>query len=415
MDTTEKTLKKEVGNWVSGDRFWDRAVEMQTLEELLHDGAHVLLVAPRRVGKTSLMHEAARRLEDRYHCLFVDLQKGGSAADAVVELSLATRAVRGLWDRTREVFRSALGTVAGKVEEVELAEVSLKLRETLGANWQARAERLFDSLAKADREVVIFFDELPILVNRVLKGEGDVVTPRGRADADAFISFLRAMSLAHQGRIRMVVAGSIGLEPVLASAGLSATLNTFTALHLDPWEPQVAVEALWALGRGYDLVFEEGAAEAMVARLGSCVPHHVQMFFAYALEDARRRGVLRCSVEDVGHVYERRMLSSRGHAELSHMEERLKLVLTRADLPLAIDLLTEAAVAGALTVEAARLLAARHAVEDPGTSLRVTLGLLEHDGYLYRTGEGHRFLSGLLRDWWKARFQLTYRPPTDET
>jgi len=43
-------LKREVGNWVSGDKFWGREVEIQSFTELLDEGANILLTAPRRTG-----------------------------------------------------------------------------------------------------------------------------------------------------------------------------------------------------------------------------------------------------------------------------------------------------------------------------------------------------------------------------
>ena len=90
-----KKLKKEVGNWVAGEeRFWDREAEIPQLVELLDSGAHVLVVAPRRVGKTSLMREVARRIDARFTCLFIDLQKAQSPADAMAELAFATRPLR---------------------------------------------------------------------------------------------------------------------------------------------------------------------------------------------------------------------------------------------------------------------------------------------------------------------------------
>ena len=39
--------------------------------------------------------------------------------------------------------------------------------------------------------VVLAIDELPILVNRLLKGDTDHVTPEGRVLADTFLSWLR--------------------------------------------------------------------------------------------------------------------------------------------------------------------------------------------------------------------------------
>jgi hypothetical protein len=81
----QPTLKRATGNWVVGDRFWDREVELKLFMERLEEGAYLLLTAPRRIGKTSLMKEAARQLRERYLCLYVDLQKAWTSADAIVE------------------------------------------------------------------------------------------------------------------------------------------------------------------------------------------------------------------------------------------------------------------------------------------------------------------------------------------
>ena len=38
------------------------------------------------------------------------------------------------------------------------------------------------------------------------------------------------------------------------------------------------------------------------------------------------------------------------------------------------------------------------------------LRVLEHDGYLERDGDGYRFVSRLVRDWWKNRHSFGYTP-----
>ncbi len=82
-----RKLKQAYGNWVEGDRFWDRESDTKLLIDKLDEGAHILLVAQRRMGKTSIMKEIKRQLNGRYTCLFVDLQKASFAEDAIVEIS----------------------------------------------------------------------------------------------------------------------------------------------------------------------------------------------------------------------------------------------------------------------------------------------------------------------------------------
>ena len=112
---------------------------MEQLIEYLDEEANILIIAPRRIGKTSLMREASRRLSNRFLCLQVDLQKAHTAADAVVELSIAAKPHRSLWGKVAGVFSSIFGQVTEKIEAIELDEVKISLRSSLNSgNWQAK-------------------------------------------------------------------------------------------------------------------------------------------------------------------------------------------------------------------------------------------------------------------------------------
>ena len=52
-------MKMGMGKVVTGEGFWDREEEKKLLVQRIKEGAHVLLVAQRRMGKTSLMAEVA--------------------------------------------------------------------------------------------------------------------------------------------------------------------------------------------------------------------------------------------------------------------------------------------------------------------------------------------------------------------
>ncbi len=412
-------LKRALGNWVEGDRFWDREAELELLLEYLEEGAHLLIVAPRRVGKTSLVREAGRRLEERFICLQVDLQKSHSPADAIVELSIATRPHGSLWQKTRGVFSNVLGKASEVVESLQLDDLTVTLRSGVTAgDWQAKGDRLFEILAAGEQGVVVFLDEMPILVSRILHGDDFQITPDRRRVTDAFMSWLRDNCIRHRGRVRVVVTGSIGMEPLLRRAGLSATLNVLTPFELGPWDRETAAGCLEALANGYGLEFQTEAVEALLDHLGVCIPHHVQLFFDNLCRTAKRRKLTSIAPDMVDEVYETNMLSIRGHAELSHLEERLKQVLGPHLYPLALDLLTEAAVALELTPSSALRLAREHIAEDdkPEEEIREILGIMEHDGYLERgPGGSYGFVSRLLRDWWFAHFGFAFTPADERT
>jgi hypothetical protein len=143
---SEAKLKRAHGNWVDGDRFWDREAELDLLIESLDEGAHLLIVAQRRIGKTSLMREAARRLT----CLQVDLQKSHSPADAIVELSIATRPHGSLWEKTKGVFSHVLDKVADRIGSLQLDDLTVTLRSGVtSGDWRAVSGELTTEAALA--------------------------------------------------------------------------------------------------------------------------------------------------------------------------------------------------------------------------------------------------------------------------
>jgi hypothetical protein len=136
------------------------------------------------------------------------------------------------------------------------------------------------------------------------------------------------------------------------------------------------------------------------------------MFFDHVKGHCLRKRATELTLKEVEDVYQSEMLSTRGHAELAHYEERLKLVLGAERMTLALDMLTEAAVTGGLNADAIRAFQDEYSLEGKPVedAQKEILWLLEHDGYLTQTADGYTFVSALLRDWWKNRYKMFFTP-----
>ena len=115
-------LKKAGSNWVDGDRFFDRERELDVLKARVRDGTHTLLTAQRRIGKTSLVRELLRRLrtEGHFETVFVDLEDVATAADAMVEIGVASRETHGAWDRIKVSFANFLHGLEDRVDTLSI-------------------------------------------------------------------------------------------------------------------------------------------------------------------------------------------------------------------------------------------------------------------------------------------------------
>ena len=103
-------LTKAGANWVDGDRFFDRETELEALRERVRDCNHTLITAQRRMGKTSLVREFLRRLneEGEFATVFVDLEAANDAADAVAEITFQSKSLDSVWGRTRAFFGESI-------------------------------------------------------------------------------------------------------------------------------------------------------------------------------------------------------------------------------------------------------------------------------------------------------------------
>jgi uncharacterized protein len=411
-------MKNKYGPWVSGRDFFNRDKEVAQLADLINEGSNILVVAPRRVGKTSLIRETFRRLDEdqtRYH-LFVDVQHCSTPEDVITAISMETAPYTALHQKILGVLGAFWKQIQDNIESIGSKGVlEIKIREGLKGDWQAKGRDIMENLAKADRPVTVCLDELPIMLSRLLGNKTDADYQQKRKEADVFLAWLRSIMGTNQGTLGFIICGSIGLEPILKRHGLSHTITQLRPFVLDPWDRSTARDCLAALSAGNSIVLPGPTRERMLDHLGVYVPHHVQMFFGHVHEDCAKRDAREVSVDDVDRVYQKSMLSTRGHAELADYEERLLRVLEKETVPLALDFLTEAAVKGGFTAETAGLIAGRSQLSAREETIREVIEILQHDGYLERdeaTGEW-RFVSHLLRDWWKRRFQESYLEPRE--
>ena len=408
-------MRKAGGNWVDGDRFFDREAEVEALMERVREGRHTLLTAQRRMGKTSLVRETLRRLKEggEVEPLFVDLEDAMAPEDVVAQIAAQTLSAQGRWLPIKRTFANFLEQAGRRIEELGFADLKVKLRSGIdGGNWKQRGEAVFAALADHDKPVVLAIDELPILVNRMLKGQDFRLTPERRLVADEFLGWLRKAAQAHRDTC-LIISGSISLEPILRQAGLSAHANVYSPFELKPWSETTATDCLAELAANYQIDLPEEVRRHMCRMLRCCVPHHVQQFFDYLHEELRRVGRRAVTPEDVDRVYEADMLGIRGAIDLDHYQSRLAMVLGSDSQRIAIELLTEAAVnQGLLSAEsiAGYERYFRGSVEADLIPVVDVLLLLEHDGYLVRARDGYRFVSRLVEDWWRARFGMSFVP-----
>ena len=395
------------GRWVSGDDFFNRDKELQVLETRVCDGNHVLVTGQRRMGKTSVTRELGRRLERKgWVFLYTDVESATSAEDVIAAIAEAAHPVRPILSRIINGMRRLFENV--RVEEISASDFRAKFRAVLNrGSWKRHGDRLIHDCAIHDKNVLLVIDELPILLKRMLRDDGDA------RRVDEFLSWLRAVTQGLKGSPVLIISGSIGLGPLVRRLGIPDRINHLDPFRLGPWDRQVSIECFERLAASYQLTVEDGVANAVYDALGIGIPHHVQTFFARLRDFTIMQGKDRVTVKDVGTVYRIELLGPSGQPDLVHYETRLKDGLDDDSYRVAMEILAEAATQDVFTADARRCLErvyAKVVVGEVSSCVEEALEVLVHDGYLGSTADGHRFLSRLLKDWWSARFRDHHTP-----
>ena len=141
-----------------------------------------------------MVRELLRRLDEEgeVSTVFVDVEAAMDAADAVAELAVQAQPLQSVRGRIASWLSNSLRGVRENVEELGVSELKVTLRAGMDSgNWQRTGDQVFEALAANERPVVLAIDELPILVNRLLKGNEYRITPERRAATDSFMGWLR--------------------------------------------------------------------------------------------------------------------------------------------------------------------------------------------------------------------------------
>ena len=391
-------MRNIIGQAVVGDDLYGRAYELERLWELLEQGQHILMLAPRRVGKTSLMLELRRAPRENWDVFYVDVEGCEGPADLMAAI-LATMAAKHRY-RTRFdriPFSNAVKNVLARLQSVAVSVdvLRVELKGAMGREWGSVADQLqarLASLSDNGVNLLIIVDELPVLVSRMLRADNDT------RSVELLLSKLRHWRQAPElHKVRTLVGGSIGLEGVLRRAGISGLINDLTPFPLESWDRDTATEFLARVGRHSNFLLDQCPISQILDLLRDPVPYHVQLFFS-ALRDACHGQLAGISPDLIERCFAERLAGATGTAHLDHYETRLEIAFNRDEHETARGIL------GRVSDRAGADLAGLHEISRPNEIMfHSVLRDLQADGYLDRQGDHLRFRSNLLREWWSKR------------
>ena len=378
------------------------------LWETLRTG-HVVLTAPRRTGKTSVMDHLRDRPENGFSVVSINVQDLSHPADLFQVL------LDGFHDAYPDFVRERLAAgwelvsrALGRVEAIDVGTFKLALRDSdpdWRGNWRRHGDT-FLARARSTRVPILFIiDEFPDMLLNVSREDERLLR-----EFLAWFRTQRQRPAPSRDPIRWLVGGSVNLAGTLDGLGLVDRINDLEDVSLPPLtNGDIETFVVDMLG-GRGVPFDGDVPGRLVARLGRPIPLFMQMATQdlYRMWKRERRRIV---AADVDTVFDAMVVGSAVRTQLQHFHSRIRRYYAEPKDSIVHALLAQISVSGSGLKRATLLQETERALADLGVTLPTherrqlfnqLLLDLENDFYVVEVEEGYYdFASGVLKSWWR--------------
>ena len=284
---------------------------------------HIVLTAPRRTGKTSVMDYLRDRPENGFRVVSVNVQDLTYPADFFQALLDAFHDAHP--DFLRDRLAKGWGLVSGafgKIEWIETGGFRLALRGSdpdWRRNWRRHGNTFLAQARATSVPILFIIDEFPdMLLNLSREDEGLL------REFLAWLRTQRQKPAPNRDSIRWLVGGSVNLTGTLDALGMVDLINDLQDIFLPTLTDEDIRTFVAEMLNGRDVPFDVQVPQRLIARLGRRpIPYFMQIATQnlYRLWKRERRSL---ASTDVDAVFDEMIVGSAARTQLQHYHSRIR-------------------------------------------------------------------------------------------
>lgn len=256
------------GTIVKGPYFYDRTVECQRIVSTLSGGNNIVLFAPRRFGKTSLVFRAIEELENlEYCCVYFDFMPVYSRESFIEAYSKAILAKQSNLHRAVKSMATWVKGIRPKIVFDQSGKPEFSMEFTEDKLSEKTLEDVIDlpeRLASEKKRFIIIFDEFQE-INK-LNGENFEKLLRSKLQQQQYVTYMFLGSRTH-------------LLSDMFNNKIRAFYNSAMLMQLDALPENETITFLKNRFALSNITIDEPTALFLIAQAGN-IPYYIQLLAA---------------------------------------------------------------------------------------------------------------------------------------
>ena len=389
MATDWKNPNFVVGPVAEGNNFYVRNDIVEEIWDELLNGNSVLLAAPRRVGKTSIMQYMEKKTIANYNLIFQNIQGISSADEFFERIYILLLKCLGGMGKAKKWFEQFLKTTTitkiGLDGSLEFGDKPINFLKATNAllveiNGNPKVEN-----------IVLLLDELPEVLFNIHEKNTD--------DAKLILKYLRHWRQQPEMNQKMefVLAGSVGIHYVVdiiegRNSDLNDLANRVDCKPLSETEASNYID--WAT-KGATITYTAELKKHLLGKVQYFVPFFVNLLLCEINKQARKVNNPKITAQDIDNAFDTVVKNS---DHFKDWKQRLQKYMPSADFDFVNEILIHIAHKGHISVLEVYDKAGKHSKTADYVEF---MDDLEKDGYITKVNDSYCFMSPFLSAFWK--------------
>jgi AAA+ ATPase superfamily predicted ATPase len=390
MSSNWKSPKVIIGPVATGEYFFPRTEITEEIWVELEKGNFILIAAPRRVGKTSVMRSMEEEPRSGYHLVFKNVQGVNSEAEFYKEIYILLRGQLSQIGRIKSGIEKFLSSISLKGFNPATCAISLEEKEI---DFAREVEKLILYMMNEEEVVVLLIDELPEVLHRMnLNGK--------TSEAAGILNSLRAWRQNGSKSLRLVLAGSIGIHYVVrAIEGRTKSINDLRKVQCHALSKEEVLEYIMWATQNASAKYSEECSNYLLGRLGAFItPFHLNLMLDEIDRLKKKSNENAVALEDIDEALK---IIGDNNDYFSDWRDRLREYMPKEHFAFVNEVLTHIAHNNDIDIADLYNKSVKHNLSDDFVEL---IANLQDDGYIVEIKESEKrytFTSPFLQAYWK--------------